>query len=95
MARLGINLVSYFRRISLKAHRQVSKKWCFEKCFSCDKACISILPISPRGSRRAHISPEENWNFPVKLVEIRMLLFYKNKARGDIFEEKGISEQFC
>ena len=23
-----------------------------------------------------------------------MLLYYKNKARGDIFKEKGISEQF-
>ena len=22
--------------------------------------------ISPRGSRRAHISPEEDWNFPGK-----------------------------
>ena len=24
-----------------------------------------------------------------------MSLYYKNKARGDIFKEKGISEQFC
>ena len=24
-----------------------------------------------------------------------MFLYYKNKARGDIFEEKGISEQLC
>ena len=24
-----------------------------------------------------------------------MFLYYKNKVRGDIFEEKGISEQFC
>ena len=24
-----------------------------------------------------------------------MFLYYKSKARGDIFEEKGISEQFC
>ena len=23
-----------------------------------------------------------------------MILYYKNKARGDMFEEKGISEQF-
>ena len=23
-----------------------------------------------------------------------MFLYYKNKARGDIFEEKGMSEQF-
>ena len=23
-----------------------------------------------------------------------MCLYYKNKARGDIFEEKGVSEQF-
>ena len=27
---------------------------------------ISILPISATGSRRAHISPEEDWNFPCK-----------------------------
>ena len=24
-----------------------------------------------------------------------MFLYYKNRARGDIFEEKGINEQFC
>ena len=31
-----------------------------------NSAYISILPISPRGSRRAHISPEEDWDFPGK-----------------------------
>ena len=31
-----------------------------------NNAYISILPISPRGFRRAHISPEEVWNFPGK-----------------------------
>ena len=30
-----------------------------------------------------------------KLSEIRIFLYYKNKASGDIFEEKSISEQFC
>ena len=29
-------------------------------------AYISILPISPRGSRIAHLSPKEDWNFPGK-----------------------------
>ena len=24
-----------------------------------------------------------------------MFLYYKNKARGDIFKEKGISKQIC
>ena len=28
-----------------------------------DNAYISVLPISSRGSRRAHISSEEDWNF--------------------------------
>ena len=28
-----------------------------------NNAYISILPVSPRGSRRAHISPKEDWNF--------------------------------
>ena len=31
-----------------------------------NNAYISFLPISPRGSQRAHISPEEDWNFPGK-----------------------------
>ena len=31
-----------------------------------DNAYISILPISPSGSWRAQICPEENWNFPGK-----------------------------
>ena len=52
------------------------KKWCIH----------SNSAISPTGSRRAHISPEEDWNFPVKLV--RMFLHYKNKASGDNFVEK-------
>ena len=38
--------------------------------------------------------PKKIGIFPVKILEIRMLLYYKNKAREDIFEEKGISEQF-
>ena len=60
-----------------------------------DNAYISILPISPRGTRRAHMSPEEYGNFSrLKLLEINMFLYYKNKATGDIFEENGIREQF-
>ena len=55
-----------------------------------NNAFISILPISPRCSRRAHISPEEDWNFLGK--NCRMFWYYKNKIRRDIFEEKGISE---
>ena len=46
------------------------------------------------GSGRAHIPPEDDWNFSGKIVKIRMFLYYKNKVRGDIFEEKGINEQF-
>ena len=33
--------------------------------------------------------------FRWKLSEIRMFLYCKNKARGDIFETKSISEKFC
>ena len=29
-----------------------------------------------------------------KLSEIRLFLYYNNKARGDIFKEKSISEKF-
>ena len=48
--------------------------------------------VSPRGSRRAHISPN---NFSGKNYQkLGCFLCYKNKTRGDIFEEKGISEQF-
>ena len=60
-----------------------------------NNAYISILPISPRGSRRAHIFSEEDWNFSrLKLLEISMFLYYKNKATRDTFEENGISEKF-
>ena len=31
-----------------------------------NNACISILPISPRASGSAHISPEEDRNFAGK-----------------------------
>ena len=34
--------------------------------------------------------PKKTGISPVKLLEIRMFLYYKNKARGDIFEVKGI-----
>ena len=39
--------------------------------------------------------PKKTRTFPVKILEIRMFLYYKNKTSGDIFEEKDISEQFC
>ena len=32
--------------------------------------------------------------FPAKIVRNQDVLYYKNKARGDIFEEKDISEPF-
>ena len=60
-----------------------------------NNAYISILFIFPRGSRREHVSTKEHWNFPPKLQEIRMFFYYKNKARDEIFEEEGITEQFC
>ena len=31
-----------------------------------NNAYVSVLPISPRGSRTAHISVEEDWNFSDK-----------------------------
>ena len=48
--------------------------------------------VSPRCSRRAYISSAEDWNFPGKVVRNQG---YKSKTRGDIFQEKGVSEQFC
>ena len=44
----------------------------------------TYLPIS---QRRLEFSRR-------KFSENRMFLYYKNKARGDIFEEKSISEKF-
>ena len=38
--------------------------------------------------------PKKTGIFPVKLLEIRMFLHYKNKTREDILEEKSISKQF-
>ena len=60
-----------------------------EQCIHFKSADISYgLPESTHISRRRSISR-------YKLLEIRIFLYYKNKARDDIFEEKGISEQFC
>ena len=60
-----------------------------EQCIHFKSADISYgLPESTHISRRRLI-------FRYKLLEIRIFLYYKNKAREDIFEEKGISEQFC
>ena len=59
-----------------------------EQCIHFKSADISYgLPESTHISRRRLISR-------YKLLEIRIFLYYKNKAREDIFEEKGISEQF-
>ena len=63
-----------------------------------NNAYISILPISTSGSRRAHISPEEKWNFTGEnFQKLECFSITKIKARGDSFEEKSISisEQFC
>ena len=35
--------------------------------------------------------PKKTGTFSVKILEIRMFLYYKNKTSGDIFEEKDIS----
>ena len=60
-----------------------------EQCIHFKSADISYgLPESTHISRRRLISR-------YKLLEIRIFLYYKNKAREDIFEEKGIREQFC
>ena len=32
-----------------------------------NNAYISVFPKYPRDSRRVHISPEEDWNFPGKI----------------------------
>ena len=39
--------------------------------------------------------PKKTGIFPVKLLEIRMFLYCKNKARGDIFDGKDTSDHFC
>ena len=80
----------------------------FQRAFSCQKlsqtwecvcnnnAYIPIFQISLSGSRIAHISSDlykKSGIFPVKIVRIRMFLYYKNKARGDIFEENCISKK--
>ena len=53
---------------------------------------MSILPITPRSPR----TTERRLEFSRQiLLQIRMFLYFKNKVREDIFEEKGISEQFC
>ena len=38
--------------------------------------------------------PKKTGTFPVKIIRIGMFLYYNNKTRGDIFQVKGISEQF-
>ena len=35
----------------------------------------------------------DSTNISQRRLEIRMFLYYKNKTRGDIFDEKGISER--
>ena len=51
---------------------------------------ISILPISPSGSRRAHISPEEDWNFTGKNC-LKLGCFCITKMRlGEICSRKKV-----
>ena len=51
--------------------------------------------ISPRGSRKAHIFPDEDWNFAGKDYQrFGRFCINKNKTTGGIFEVKDISEQF-
>ena len=55
--------------------------------------------------RYLRVSPGEHTYLPIsrrrlefsrcKSLEINFFLYYKNKARGDIFEEIGISDKFC
>ena len=39
--------------------------------------------------------PKKTGIFRLKIVKVRIFLYYTNKTRGDIFEEKGICVQFC
>ena len=55
-----------------------------------NNADISILLISPGGSRRAHISPEEDWNFPGKICQ-KLGCFCITKIRlGEISLRKKV-----
>ena len=55
-----------------------------------NKAHISILPISPRGFRTAHISPKEDWNLPGKNSE-KLGCFCITKIRlGEIHSRKKV-----
>ena len=57
---------------------------------------FQLCDISERLPESKHISQKRLKFYPQHLLEIRMFWYYKNKVRGDIFEEKkGISEQFC
>ena len=51
---------------------------------------ILILAISPSGSRRAHISPEEDWNFTGKNC-LKLGCFCITKMRlGEICSRKKV-----
>ena len=52
---------------------------------------MSILPITPRSPRTTGRRLEFSRQI---LLQIRMFLYFKNKVREDIFEEKGISTNF-
>ena len=51
--------------------------------------------ISPRGSRKAHIFPDQDWDFAGKDYQrFGRFCINKNKTREGNFEVKDISEQF-
>ena len=41
------------------------------------------------------VSPKKSGIFSVKIIRNQDVFVLKNKAKGDIFEVKGISKQFC
>ena len=55
-----------------------------------NNAYISILLISPRGSRRAQISPEEDWNFAGKNSQKLGCFCITKKKLGEIFSRKKV-----
>ena len=55
-----------------------------------NNAYISILSISTSSSRRAHISPEEGWNFPCEHCQ-KLGCFCITKIRlGEISSRKKV-----
>ena len=73
----------------LKAHRQISKKWCFEKYCSCDQACQFLTLYGTPW--RSYL---ENLTIDDKFINKRVRLFIHQAMCR---EEKGIStlQQGC